>query len=157
MENRPKRRKHRDNPYTLENLGNGKYVVTFKDGTNKLKVVEISEKIYQTMNSFELDDISELNEFDRHIEHSEVFENNLNDRAMDKPISLEDEVIRKTSFDELKKAINMLPEVQKRRIKKYYFEDKTERQIADEENATQQSVHIILERALENLKKILKN
>lgn len=66
MENRPKRRKHRDNPYTLENLGNGKYVVTFKDGTNKLKVVEISEKIYQTMNSFELDDISELNEFDRH-------------------------------------------------------------------------------------------
>lgn len=91
------------------------------------------------------------------IEHSEVFENNLNERAMDKPISLEDEVIRKTSFDELKKAINMLPEVQKRRIKKYYFEDKTERQIADEENATQQSVHIILERALENLKKILKN
>lgn len=157
MENRPKRRKHRDNPYTLENLGNGKYVVTFKDGTNKLKVVEVSEKIFQTMNSFELDDISELNEFDRHIEHSEVFENNLNDRAMDKPISLEDEVIRKTSFDELKKAINMLPEVQKRRIKKYYFEDKTERQIADEENATQQSVHIILERALENLKKILKN
>lgn len=157
MNNRPKRRKHRDNPYTLENLGNGKYVVTFKDGTSKLKIVEISEKIFQTMNSFELDDISELNEFDRHIEHSEVFENNLNDRAMDKPISLEDEIIRKTTFDELKKAINMLPEVQRRRIKKYYFEDKTEQQIADEENATHQSVHIILERALENLKKILKN
>ena len=38
----------------------------------------------------------------------------------------------------------------------YYFEDKTEQQIAEEENATQQSVHIILERALENLKKYLK-
>ena len=59
-------------------------------------------------------------------------------------------------FDELKKAIELLPEVQKRRIKKYYFEDKTEQQIAEEENATQQSVHIILERALENLKKYLK-
>ena len=49
-----------------------------------------------------------------------------------------------------------MPEVQKRRIKKYYFEDKTEQQIAEDENATQQSVHIILERALENLKKYLK-
>ena len=119
--------------------------------------VEVTETIYKAFDRFELDDLSEMNEFDNHIEHSEVFENNLNDRAMDKPISLEDEVIRKSTFDELKKAIEMLPEVQKRRIKKYYFEDKTEQQIADEENATHQSVHIILERAIENLKKILKN
>ena len=76
--------------------------------------------------------------------------------AKEKPSSLEDEIIKKSTFDELKKAIELLPEVQKRRIKKYYFEDKTEQQIAEEENATQQSVHIILERALENLKKYLK-
>ena len=69
---------------------------------------------------------------------------------------MEDEIIKKSTFDELKKATELLPEVQKRRIKKYYFEDKTEQQIAEEENATQQSVHIILERALENLKKYLK-
>ena len=35
-------------------------------------------------------------------------------------------------------------------------EEKTEQEIADEEIATHQSVHIILERALKNLKKILK-
>ena len=85
------------------------------------------------------------------------YEDNLCTRAMDKPTGLEDYIIQKSTFEDLKKAINMLPEVQKRRIKKYYFEDKTEQQIADEENATHQSVHIILERALENLKKILKN
>lgn len=157
MENRPKRRKHRDNPYTLENLGNGKYVVTFKDGTNKLKVVEISEKIFQTMNSFELDDISELNEFDRHIEHSEVFENNLNERAMDKPISLEDEIIRKAGFDELKKAINMLPEVQKRRIKMYYFDELSVYQIADMEHSSHQAISKSLGLAIQKLKEILKN
>lgn len=157
MNNRPKRRKHRDNPYTLENLGNGKYVVTFKDGTNKLKVVEISEKIFQTMNSFELDDISELNEFDRHIEHSEVFENNLNDRAMDKPISLEDEVIRKATFDELKKAINMLPEVHKRRIKMFYFDELSTKQIAEIEHCTSHSIRVSIRTAIEELKKILKN
>jgi len=156
MEKRPKRRKHKDNPYTLENLGNGKYVVTFKDGTNKLKVIEISEKIFQTMNSFELDDISELNEFDRHIEHSEIFENNLNERAMDKPISLEDEVIRKTSFEELKKAIDTLPVIQKRRIKKYYFDDKTQQEIADEENVDIRAIQYTLNIALKKLKEILK-
>jgi len=156
MEKRPKRRKHKDNPYTLENLGNGKYVVTFKDGTNKLKVVEISEKIFQIMNSFELDDISELNEFDRHIEHSEIFENNLNERAMDKPISLEDEVIRKTSFEELKKAIDTLPVIQKRRIKKYYFDDKTQQEIADEENVDIRAIQYTLNIALKKLKEILK-
>ena len=37
------------------------------------------------------------------------------------------------------------------------FEDKTEYEIAKEENATQQSVHIGLERAKEKLKEILKN
>jgi len=97
-----------------------------------------------------------MNEYDRHIEHSEIYENNLNSRAMDKPLSLEDEIIKKTTFAELKSAIEKLPEIQKRRIKKYYFEDKTEQQIAEEENATHQSVHIILQRGLENLKKILK-
>ena len=53
-------------------------------------------------------------------------------------------------------AITRLPDVQKRRIKKYYFEGKTEKQIAEEENTTQQSVHIILQRALKNLNKNLK-
>lgn len=155
---RPKRRKYKDNPYTLNYCEEKDiYIISFKDSKGILQNVEVTEKIYKAFDRFELDDLSEMNEFDNHIEHSEVFENNLNNRAMDKPISLEDEVIRKSTFDELKKAIEMLPKVQKRRIKKYYFEDKTEQQIADEENATHQSVHIILERAIENLKKILKN
>ncbi len=155
---RPKRRKYRDNPYTLNYCEERDiYIISFKDSKGILQNVEVTETIYKAFDRFELDDLSEMNEFDNHIEHSEIFENNLNDRAMDKPISLEDEIIRKSTFDELKKAIEMLPEVQKRRIKKYYFEDKTEQQIADEENATHQSVHIILERAIENLKKILKN
>lgn len=76
---------------------------------------------------------------------------------MEKPVSLEDSVIQQSTFEELKKAINCLSEIQKRRIKKYYFDDKTEYEIAKEENATQQSVHISLERAREKIKEILKN
>ena len=150
MAESPKRRKWKDNPYTLNHIEEKNiYTITFKDVKGHINKVEVFDK-------FELQDIKELNEYDRHIEHSEIFENNLESRAKEKPSSLEDEIIKKSTFDELKKAIELLPEVQKRRIKKYYFEDKTEQQIAEEENATQQSVHIILERALENLKKYLK-
>ena len=59
--------------------------------------------------------------------------------------------------EEIRKAISTLSDIQKRRIIKYYFEEKTEYEIAKEENATQQSVHIGLERAKEKLKEILKN
>ena len=127
------------------------------ENENSIKYKEVLTEVYKALDRFELDDIKEMNEYDRHIEHSEIYEDNLCARAMDKPTGLEDYIIQKSTFEDLKKAIDMLPEVQKRRIKKYYFEDKTEQQIADEENATHQSVHIILERAIENLKKILKN
>ena len=58
-----------------------------------------------------------MNEYDNHIEHSEIFENNLESRAKDKQILLEDMIIQKVTFEKLKKAINELPEIQKRRIK----------------------------------------
>ena len=158
MAERPKRRKHKDNPYTLNHIEEKNiYIITFKDSTGKLNNVEVTKKVFQAFDRFELDDLSELNEYDNHIEHSEIYENNINARAKDKPISIEDEIIKKSTLEELKKALEKLPEIQKRRIKKYYFDDKTEQEIADEENTSQQAVHIILERAKENLKKILKN
>ena len=156
MENRPKRRRYKDNPYNLE-INNSKYIINFYDSKKVLQKIEVSEEVFSVFDKSELKDLSQMNEYDNHIEHSEIFENKLEIRVKDKPTGLEDYIIQKSTFEDLKKAINMLPEVQKRRIKKYYFEDKTEQQIADEENATHQSVHIILERALENLKKILKN
>lgn len=154
---RPKRRKYKDNPYTLNYCEERDiYIISFKDSKGILQNIEVTETIYKAFDRFELDDLSEMNEFDNHIEHSEIFENNLNNRAMDKPISLEDEIIRKSTFDELKKAIEMLPEVQKRRIKKYYFGDKSEAQIALEEQVSQKNVSKSLAVARTNLKEILK-
>ena len=158
MAERPKRRKHKDNPYTLEFIEEkNSYRVSFRDVKGKFRRVEVNKEVYQAFDRFELDDLSELNEFDNHIEHSEVYENNLNERAMDKPLGV-DEIVENNIRDEkIRKAISTLSDIQKRRIIKYYFEEKTEYEIAKEENATQQSVHIGLERAKEKLKEILKN
>lgn len=158
MAERPKRRKHRDNPYTLMDYDiNGKYKVSFVDGKGKKQIVEISSKVYEAFNTFELEDLSELNEYDNHIEHSEIFENNLNERAKDKPISIEDEIIRKSTFEELKNALEKLPDIQKRRIKKYYFDDKTLNEIAEEEGCTFRAVKFSIDIGIKKLQEILKN
>ena len=155
MSDRPKRRKSNDNPYTLQIINNT-YVVIFKDNTYKDHIVEVSEDVFNAMNSFELDDLKELNEFDRHIEHSFLLDEKLYTRAKNKPLDLEDEIIRKSSFEDLKRAIDTLPEIQRRRIKKYYFEEKNEYEIAKEENTTQQAINKNLHQAIKKLKEILK-
>lgn len=158
MEQRPKRRKHKDNPYSLQYCERTKkYTVLFKDGNSKIQCTEISSVIYEILDRFQLDDLKELNEFDNHTEHSEVYEESLHNRAVDKPMELEDLVLQKVSFEELKNAINQLPEIQKRRIKLYYFEDKTFEEIAKLENCTKRAVKFSVDIALQKLKEILKN
>lgn len=158
MAERPKRRKHKDNPYTLEFVEEkNSYRVSFKDVKGKFCRVEVNKEIYQAFDKFELEDLSELNEYDNHIEHSEVFENKLNERVVDKPLGVDEVVENKIRDEEIRKAISTLSEIQKRRIVKYFFEEKTEYEIAREENATQQSVHIALERGKAILREILKN
>ena len=78
--NRPKRRKSKDNPYTIFEE-QGKLYVTFKDGQGIKQKIEVNNDIFNFFDDSELHDVRELNEFDRHIEHSEIFENNLESRA----------------------------------------------------------------------------
>lgn len=155
---RPKRRKKKDNPYTLNYINEeDNYVVLFKDSKGILQSVSVNEDVFKTMDRFELDDLSELNEYDNHIEHNEVYEWNISIRALNKQEELEDYIIRKSTYEDLMRAINKLPIIQQRRIKMYYFYDMTSKEIAIKENCTQHSVRVSIRRALEELKKILKN
>ena len=156
MEKNPKRIKRKDDPYTIKREGND-YIVSFKDSLGIFQKVKVSKEVYGIFDEYELQDKKEMNEFDRHIEHSEIYENTLEKRAKEKVISMEDEFIQKARFEQLKRAIEMLPDIQRRRIKKYYFEDKNEYQIAKEEGTTQQAINYTLTIARNNLKKFLEN
>ena len=152
---RPKRSRKKDNPYTLE-VSDEKYYVLFKDSKNILRNIEVGKDVFDLMDRFELDDVCEINEYKRHTEYNEIYENNLNKRSFNNQVSLEDEIINKSIFEDLIKAVNMLPEIQKRRIKKYYFENKTQKQIAEEENVDIRAIQYTLHIALKKLKEILK-
>ena len=158
MATMPKRRKSKDNPYILNyDEKEQSYIVSFKDNKNNIHKVEVSEKVFGAFDKFELEDISQMHEYERHIEHSEVFEYTLNNRAVDKPVGIEEQVENKLIAEELRLAINKLPEVQKRRLKKYFFENMTMVEIAKQEKCSKVAVKHSIDDGLENLKKNLKN
>ena len=155
MDNSPKRRKHKDNPYTLM-IENNNYYVLFNDARGIIHKIEISEEVFNLFNSFELDDKKLMNEYDRHIEHNELSEITLNKRAIIKT-ELVDNIVEKKSEDDLvKNAINSLSNVQKRRVIKYYFENKTLEQIGREEGCNKMAVKFSIDSALEKISKKFK-
>lgn len=158
MDKRPKRRKSKDNPYKLEcNRELNIYKVTFKDSKGILRIVEINKEIYETLDRFELDDLIELNEYDRHIEHSEVFEITLTKRAIEKSISIDEQIENNIINKQIRNALDSLSDIQRRRIKLYYFDGLTQQEIADKEGVSLRAVQYTLNSAINELKKILKN
>ena len=85
---RPKRRKSSDNPYELISVDN-KQIIKFKDSRGNIQEVEVNEQIFNAFDKFELEDIKELNEYDRHIEHSDLLDETLYKRSAikDTPLS----------------------------------------------------------------------
>ena len=57
--NHPKRRKGKDNPYTIYTTKNGQYV-SFKDGQGGLHNLKIDKPLYLLFDRFELEDKSYL-------------------------------------------------------------------------------------------------
>ena len=153
-EKRPKRRKDKYNPYTLTEKED-KYFLSFKDGQGVFRELQITKELFEVLNRFELDDLSILNEWDRHYEHSELTEASLYDRAAMLPESVEEAVFRNLRYEALHKAIKLLPEIQRRRLVLYYFAGLTYAQIAEKEGCTFQAIGKSISADEKRLKKIL--
>ncbi len=154
---RPKRRKSKDNPYTLIKVNN-QYFVSFIDINNRKNIVEVSDKLFYAFDEFELEDKSQMNKIERHIEHNAIYDETLYKRAINKYESVEDEIIRKSTYEDLMKAINELPTVTKRRIKMFYFEELSTSEISVIEKCSDRMVRKSLEVGREKIKEyFLKN
>lgn len=81
----------------------------------------------------------------------------LEDSEQDVEIRFIEEETQKEEYSKLYKAISSLTSKQQIVIKKIYFERKTQETVAKELNTTQPSISITLDRAVKNLKKLLKN
>lgn len=156
--NRPKRRKYKDNPYSLlHDEENDKYFVLFKNNKHENYKVEVTKSIFEIFDRFELDDLSELNEYDNHIEHSKIYEKTISKRIFNKPLTTDMIVEKKVLYDNLSKEIKMLPKIQQRRLIKYYFRNQTFESIAYEEKCTKRAVKFSVDIAIKKLSKKFKN
>lgn len=158
MENRiPKRRKEKDNPYTIKyDDFNQTYQLMFHDSKGKIQTISITEEVYDAFNQFELEDLSQMNRYDRHIEHLEQTDEFIFQRAVLKEKNLEEEVFEKMLYQEVRQAIQELPEIQKRRLEFYYFKNMTLEEIARVENCTHRAIKFSIDLAIKKLKEKLK-
>ncbi|MDE6282334.1 MAG: sigma-70 family RNA polymerase sigma factor [Oscillospiraceae bacterium] len=157
---RPKRRKDKDKPYEIFTTGIGTaqphYFLTFVDSTGAEQCMEIDQALFDAFDRFELDDISFMNEMDRHYEQSEQTEASLNRRAAQSQESVEDTVFQRVEIETLRQAIAKLPEKQRSRLVLYYFGGFTYEQIAEMEGCTISPIKRSIDAAIEELKNILK-
>lgn len=154
---RPKRRKDRDNPYTIFSVGknteNPHFYLSFVDGQGVPICTEISEPVFRELDRLELADLSYLNRADKYLDDGGLTDEILSTQASVHQESLENIIFKQADNDALHTAILNLPETQRRRLVLYYYGRYTYDQIAKQEGCTKVAVKLSVDIALAALKK----
>ncbi len=156
---RPKRRIDKDNPYRLFTVGattsEPHYFIQFKDGGGTEHCLEIEKPLFELFDQFELDDLTRLNELDRHLDDRELSTVPADESEEIRKQSAELAALRKMESEALHSAILRLPEVQRRRLILFYYGVLTHQQISDMEGCVRAVVTKSIHKALHNLKNFL--
>lgn len=149
MSKNNRRKKYKDNPYTIY-IEDNKYYIKFNN-----KTLEIEKEIYDVFDLSERHDRKELNEVSNHIEHLDLSDESIYFRSKYKEELIEERFIKESTYEELMKAINKLKPIQIERVKKYYFLNMTQQEIADSEGVDIRTIRYSLDKSLKILKKLL--
>ena len=106
---------------------------------------------------FELDDLAFLNEVERHYACEEITDRTKVDFKNQTSSEVEEDLSERIIHQELRRAIKLLPNKQRRRLSLYYCGGYTYSEIAEMENCSVHSVYMAVERAKEKIKIFLKN
>lgn len=157
MDIRPKRYKEYDNPYTLESIEKEElYFIRFRDEKGE-HLVTVSKEVFDVFDESEKQDNNMMVRNGRYIHKYELSDEALSNKMLNNQTSIEDKLISDFEIEELYEAINELSDIQKRRIRKYFFENKTFEEIAKEENCTKRAVKFTIDIALEKISKKFQN
>ena len=163
--NRPSRSRTKDNPYTIfatqDTGAQMHYYVRFCDSCGRNQEIEITEELYQAFDRFELDDVHEINQRNRHktlsldamspeqIESLQI----LNDPE-EQLINVE---FSRYQNECLTQAMALLTETQHRRLVKHYFQNMSYTEISEIEGVSLVAVRQSILAALKTMNVFLKN
>ena len=88
----------------------------------------------------------------RHLSDKEIGRNDIDDFLSDKPDDFVDRMICESEEACLQQALESLTETQRRRVRMYFFDVFTYRQIAEFENANEKSIRESIGAAIKKLK-----
>jgi len=131
-----------------------RYFVSFTDGKGNTQDTEVSQAVYEEMQSLDRYERKLQRRDERHLEHFSLTENQLHKRAAAPSKSAEDIVFENWQSDRLWDAIDSLPEAQQRRSVMYYVDGMTCAQIAAEEGCAVAVVHRAIKKAKARVKNL---
>ena len=132
------------------------YHISFRDGQGKIQKLCVPYDFYMAFRRLELDE-RKLENWDwRHREFSEIYDETLNRRALRLPKDVDELIIEEEQAELLRKAIAVLPEIQRRRFLLYYEYEYNYYEIAAMEHCTASSVGQSITRAKEKVKAQMK-
>lgn len=139
--------------YTLEYIKDeGKYYISFKDSADRDCKIEIDKGIFEIYRESKSAYIKIKNEKTRYLEQSELSENDIFNRSFNKKENIEDTVVRKILLEELKKAKEVLTEVQMKRIELHIVNKVGITDLARMENVRRKQIDKSIELGLKKLK-----
>jgi RNA polymerase sigma-70 factor (ECF subfamily) len=107
------------NPYTIrfeETDGRKRYFVAFTDGQGNFRETEVTKAVYMEFCHFIKRERNLRRSDERHLEQSELTEETLCRRAVNKPKPVDEAVNDTIRMERLNRAIMELPEIQRRRF-----------------------------------------
>ena len=149
-----------ENPYTLRTEiieGITRYFVSFTDGQAVHRETEVSRPVYLEFLRFVSIERSLRHWDERHREHSELTEATLHKRALNPPASVEETVFDCLRNEQLRLAIQQLPEIQRRRFVLYHEFGLTYEQIAEMEGRHRTTICESVLRAEEKIREKIEN
>lgn len=147
------------NPYTLrtdESEGITRYYISFADGEGIQRETEVSRPVYLEFLRFIRMERNLRRWDERHTDSSDLTDDALYDRALDKPKSVEEIVFDSLRNEKLRLAIQCLPEIQRRRFVLYHEFGLTYEQIAEMEGCSHVAVLKSVNKAHDAIKNIFK-
>ncbi|GAB5084032.1 hypothetical protein Osc2_08000 [Ruminococcus sp. 25CYCFAH16] len=132
------------------------YHISFRDGQGKIQKLCVPYDFYMAFRRLELDERKIENWDYRHREFNEVQDETLNRRALRLPKNVDELIIEEEQAELLYKAINTLPEIQKRRFLLYHEYEYTFYEIGKMEHCRPQAVRRSVILAREKIKAQMK-
>ena len=124
---------------TEEMDGTTYYYVLFVDGQGVRKKLEVSKEVYLALESSHREEESLARKERKYIERSELMDETLYNRAMVRPLPLDERVWRNILLEQVEQAIGRLSAKQKKRFM-LYQQGFTYQEIAEMEGCTLQAI-----------------